>query len=183
MVTPTAEELHRVVSDPDFREKMRELAQRGREARLTQMRGNIRTLVGDTLSDEDVETLLIASLAAWSEMDNNVNNDDQESSLYFECHITIEPVFEERLEKAVEIGKAQGFSVADLLMQRRKEDTPERSKFDTFMTGRDKNRATLAMRMIATIFALKRDGFKVFRYKIEDTLLDSKGKDVLNILE
>lgn len=36
--------------------------------------------------------------------------------------------------------------------------------------------------VISLIFELKAAGFKVYRYKIEDTLLDSKSIDTLSIL-
>ncbi len=56
-------------------------------------------------------------------------------ALYFECHITIEPVFEERLDQLKMICQFFNFKVADLLMQKRSSDTKKRSKNDTFITG------------------------------------------------
>lgn len=97
-----------------------------------------------------------------------------DSALYFECHITIAPVFGYRLEKAKELGEAYYFRVADLLMQKQEEDTPTRSKYDTFLTGRHKNYKILEARMYGCIYYLKNLGFQVWRFKIEDTLLDSK---------
>ena len=105
------------------------------------------------------------------------------SKLYYECHVTIEPLFEQvRLDRAKVIAKVYGFSVADLLMQKRKEDTPERNKNDTFMTGRGKRYEELETRMAGLINTLQYEGFKEWRYKIEDTIVDSKFKDELGIL-
>lgn len=68
-------------------------------------------------------------------------------------------------------------------MQKRAEDTPERSKYDTFMTGRDREFTKLknrTMKMVAEILA---DGnYIVRRVKIEDTLFDTNcGDRVWNV--
>ncbi len=105
-------------------------------------------------------------------------------SLYYEAHITIEPVFDDRLEEFKQFANTQQFRVADLLMQKRSEDTPERSKFDTFCTGRDTNLILLKVRMSILLHWLQNHGFKVWRYKIEDTLIDSRfGEDVLHAFD
>lgn len=103
-------------------------------------------------------------------------------TIYYEAHITIEPVFGPRLEAFKEIADLEGFRVADLLMQKRLEDTPARSKFDSFCTGRSESLTDLRTRMEALIRWLQHHGFQVWRYKIEDTLMDSRYKDVLNLL-
>lgn len=100
-----------------------------------------------------------------------------ESKLYYEAHVTIEPVFDARLSKAIEIAKEYDYRVADLLMQKRSVDTPERSKFDTFMTSRNKNFETICERTRLLVQRLQDEGYKVWRYKVEDTLLDSQLKD------
>lgn len=104
------------------------------------------------------------------------------AKLYFESHITIEPVFEDRLERLETVAEFHNFKVAKLLMQKRPEDVPERSRFDTFMTGHSQNFDTLEINMLNLIDDLKSEGFKVWRYKIEDTLLDSRTEDVYKIL-
>lgn len=58
---------------------------------------------------------------------------------YYESHITIEPIFDEDLAKVREIANKYGFILAELLMQKRKEDSAERSKYDTFLTSRAKD--------------------------------------------
>ena len=101
--------------------------------------------------------------------------------LYYEAHITLEPVFGDRLELARFICKQWGFKVADLLMQKRLLATPERSTNDTFATGHGKDYEDLANLMRGCIAHLISFEFKVWRYKIEDTLLDSRHDgDVLN---
>lgn len=99
--------------------------------------------------------------------------------LYYECHVTIEPVFDERREAAAVLARAYGFRLADLLMQKRKEDTPERSKQDTFMTGRGKQYGPLYERMRGLCRALRAHGFLLHRAKIEDTLFDTKYGDAI----
>lgn len=101
------------------------------------------------------------------------------SRLYYECHVTIEPVFDAKLALADIIAKKHHFKLADLLMQKRKEDTPERSRHDTFMTGHHKEYEVLFDRMVALIKDLKANGFQVWRAKVEDTLFDTKHGDLL----
>ncbi len=57
--------------------------------------------------------------------------------MYYESHVTIEPVFDDRLEEATQIAINHKFRIANLLMQKRESDLPERSKHDTFMTGHE----------------------------------------------
>lgn len=102
--------------------------------------------------------------------------------LYYEAHITIEPVFDERLTHASALAQVYAFRIADLLMQKRKEDTAERSKHDTFMTGRHKSYRVLLERMSSLVQHLQQQQYKVWRYKIEATVIDSKHGDALNIL-
>lgn len=104
------------------------------------------------------------------------------SVLYYEAHVTIEPVFDARLDDARDIAESYSFRLADLLMKKREADTEERSKHDTFMTGHGKQFEDIERRMIGLIHALQRGGFKVWRYKIEDTILDSRIVDKLGLL-
>ncbi len=100
-------------------------------------------------------------------------------SLYYESHVTFEPIFDERLELLKQLCEANEFRVADLLMQKRAEDTPERSKFDTFCSGRDNDPMKLTARMLSLVATAQGMGFKVWRYKIENVVLDSKVDDTL----
>lgn len=94
--------------------------------------------------------------------------------IYYESHVTIEPVFDERLAQMKELARANGFRVAELMMKKRKEDTPERSSYDTFCTGHSKDFADLESRMNTLVSAITAAGFAVWRRKIEAVLIDSK---------
>lgn len=96
---------------------------------------------------------------------------------YYEAHVTVEPVFEERLEQFKNICHEYKFRVANLLMQKRKSDTEERSKNDSFCTGRGISFTDIKTRMLALVEVLEKEGFKVWRYKIESTLMDSRYDD------
>lgn len=100
----------------------------------------------------------------------------RETDLYFESHVTIEPVFDGALEIFKALALGFGFRVADLLMQKRKQDSPERSKFDTFATGRSKSYEELERNTLALVAAAQATGFQVWRYKIENTLIDVRLK-------
>lgn len=102
---------------------------------------------------------------------------------YFESHVTIAPVFGEELERVKAIVSMHKFRVADLLMKRSREDTPERSKNDTFCTGRDVDYENLRLRTMATVLALQSASFDVWRYKIESTIIDSKYSDSLGLFD
>lgn len=102
---------------------------------------------------------------------------------YFEAHVTIEPIFEDRLLEAKKIAENHGFKIAHLLMKNRELDTEERSSRDTFMTTHSKELDDIGSRTITVVEELRAAGFKVWRYKIEDIVLDSKINDELNLLE
>lgn len=104
------------------------------------------------------------------------------AKLYYEAHVTVEPVFGERLDQFKAICSHFNFKAANLLMQKRKDDTPERSKHDTFATGHSQTWTDIVCRVTGIVVALRSSGFKVWRYKIEDTLLDSRSQDRLGLL-
>lgn len=95
-------------------------------------------------------------------------------SLYFECHVTIDPVFDLDLLRFNAICEKQGFKVAKLLMQKNKFDIGQDSDKDSFCTGHDKDYNKLYSKMINLLHDLKEYGFKIRRYKIEDIILDSR---------
>jgi NTP pyrophosphatase (non-canonical NTP hydrolase) len=96
---------------------------------------------------------------------------------YYEAHVTVEPVFQDRLELFKVVCHDYKFRVANLLMQKRAHDTEERSKNDSFCTGRGISYTDTKRRMLALVERLEKEGFKVWRYKIESTLLDSRYDD------
>lgn len=102
--------------------------------------------------------------------------DDHKTDLYFESHVTIEPVFDDRLEQLKKIVHKHSFRVADLLMQKRRGDTHERSKYDTFCTARGNDYHELNAKMMLCVGDLVSAGFKVWRYKLENTLVDVRRK-------
>ena len=101
--------------------------------------------------------------------------------LYLECHVTFEPVFGNDLIRLSSIAKHYGFKVADLLMQKRLTDTAEHSKYDTFMTGHGQDIHSMANRVAALINESTAAGLKIWRYKIEKAIIDSRHEDALNL--
>lgn len=122
-----------------------------------------------------------------------------EAKHYFEAHVTIEPVFDDDeprylladvdlsdgtpsdLDVLKSVAREFKFKVADLLMQKRKRGTQERSKDDTFCTGRSKDLEDLKDRTAGLVRRLTEFGYEVWRYKIEDTILDSKINDEMGL--
>lgn len=100
-----------------------------------------------------------------------------EKPLYYEAHVTIEPVFDERLDKFVLLCKEYKFYVATLLMQKRKEATTERSMYDSFCTAHGQDEGELKRRMFALLDSLKKESYQIWRYKIEVVPLDSRYND------
>ncbi len=106
--------------------------------------------------------------------------------MYYESHVTIEPVFDEKLEEATVIAIRHKFRIANLLMQKREADTPERSKHDTFMTGHsaatEEGLVEINTRTFRLIQDLKKEGFVVWRYKIEHAIVDSRTNDIWSMI-
>jgi hypothetical protein len=103
------------------------------------------------------------------------------AKFYYECHITIAPVFDCRLEEAKDIASGHGFKVASLLMKKREIDQPTVSMYDTFMTGHSKDIVKLKQSMLLLISDLMSAGFTIYRYKIEDIIIDSRIHDEYSI--
>lgn len=98
-------------------------------------------------------------------------------SLYYECHITIEPVFDEQLEDFKQLCALYKFKVADLLMKKKQDGPEEKSLNDSFCTARDKDFYSMKARMLSLLDILKKHGYHILRYKIEDVVLDSRKDD------
>lgn len=100
------------------------------------------------------------------------------SRLYYEAHVTLKPVPEEVRDGILrEIAHINGFRVAKLLMQKGGPCTE-----DAFCTARDSDYETIRCRTVAMVQRLLSAGFTVRRYKIEDTLIDSKMGDEWDLL-
>lgn len=99
-----------------------------------------------------------------------------ENVLYYESHVTLEPVFDEKLEQVKVICAGYGFKVADLLFKKRAQDTAERSECDTFCTGRGKTLIGLQALMGMLVAELTLSGYKVWRQKIEAVVYDVRSK-------
>lgn len=93
---------------------------------------------------------------------------------YYESHITVEPVFGDRLELFKALAAGYRFQVADLLLQKRADDRPERSAKDSFCTGRSKTFDDIKQRMDALSTELISSGIKVWRKKIEAVIYDER---------
>jgi hypothetical protein len=98
---------------------------------------------------------------------------DTHATLYYEAHITIEPVIGMHLDDARRIAADGRFKVADTL---------ERSANDTFMTGHGTSLNEIKERTRDVVRTLIAEGFQVWRYKIEYTILDSRTNDVFGLL-
>ncbi len=96
---------------------------------------------------------------------------------YYECHITVEPVFEEKLLQFQEMCKEYNFKVARLLLQKREKDSPERSSKDSFCTGHSLDFEDMNIRMRSLSDKISNSGIKVWRRKIEHVIFDERMKD------
>lgn len=105
-----------------------------------------------------------------------------QTGLYFEAHVTLEPVFEDRLEFLKAIAQQYHFRVADLLMQKSPSGEATPSQKDSFCTSRSKEWKIIESRTRYFVNALRSRGFKVYRYKIENTIMDSKIHDEMEIM-
>lgn len=150
-------------------------------SRIAQLLRPLMVVTPLNLSKEDLDAAMKAGNAgAGILIPSNVRPDQAE--LYFEAHITIEPVFDERRDVAAKIAQTFNFRLADLLMKKRAAETEQRSDKDTFMTGHSRSLSDITVRITGCVRALQGAGFTVWRYKIEDTVLDSRTKDELALL-
>jgi hypothetical protein len=98
------------------------------------------------------------------------------TKLYYEVHVTIKPVFDKKLDEAKYIAAMHGFTVAELLMRRPDPRQCVGHRDDTFMTTRGTDEDEICNRTMDLVRSLIAKDFKVLRYKLEDTLCDSKSQ-------
>lgn len=89
--------------------------------------------------------------------------------LYFESHVTLDPCEGERLEALKRVAERHGFRVGDV---------PD----DSFCTARDESFGVISGVTAEFCRALTANGFVVRRYKIENTLVDSNVHDQFGLL-
>lgn len=99
-----------------------------------------------------------------------------ESKLYYEVHVTIEPVEQDKYVLFEKLAAAQGFWCSEWALKKE-------NGYNFFATTRSKSYDGAYSRMYHLITSLAVRGFKVLRYKIEDTVLDSKIEDILGIVK
>lgn len=91
------------------------------------------------------------------------------TDLYFEAHVTIDPVSTSEEVLLFDTAKNRGFTVAELYM---KKNTGLRSRLDDFMTSRSNDYDDIVYRTTLLVAELQAAGFSVRRWKIENTLVD-----------
>lgn len=94
--------------------------------------------------------------------------------LYYEAHVTLEPVFDRKAEDLQEIAQRHGFRVAELLLQRRAVETATRSTKDAFTTRRGADYTILRDEAEAFAMDLTEHGLVVWRVKVEAALYDKR---------
>jgi hypothetical protein len=92
------------------------------------------------------------------------------SKLYYEVHVTIYPPLISEVELLIKEAETYGFRMAKLF---KVSDGTGHNK-DAFFTTRGEEYSDVYSRMVVFIQRLGAMGFIVQRFKIEDTLLDSK---------
>jgi hypothetical protein len=105
--------------------------------------------------------------------------------LYYESHITIEPVFEDdpRRKALEKVAKDNQFKIAELLMRKRASDRAVKSRDDTFLTGHGKFQMETYNSTMRCVKDLRAAGFKVLRYKVEGCFVDSRNADIWDLLK
>ena len=93
---------------------------------------------------------------------------------YYEVHLTLEPVFDKKLEQMEKLCSKFGFKMAKLLMQKNRNVTALRSNKDSFCTGRFETFADAYKQGTSLEDSMRKNGFKVWRFKIEAILHDKK---------
>lgn len=104
-----------------------------------------------------------------------------EVPLYLEAYITIDPVFGDKREDVRRLAEVCGFRLAKLVMRKGVESECEHQD-DAFLTGHGKDLDGLISRMVHLVQSLRVEGVVTRRYKIENTVMDSRILDTLGLL-
>lgn len=97
---------------------------------------------------------------------------------YYEAHVTIDPITENKQKFIERLAAVYNFRLAPLYIMQ----TGEVHKADAFLSARHNLLCTIVADVRGMVTTLKNNGIVVRRYKIEDTLLDSRIKDELGLL-
>lgn len=100
----------------------------------------------------------------------------------FEAHITIEPVFGEKFNLFEACCKPYQFRPAELLLQKTRVGTPQRSTRDSFCTGHGVEYGELLTKTKHLVEDLRACGFSVWRYKIEEILIDVRTPPLIALM-
>lgn len=101
------------------------------------------------------------------------------TKMYYEAHVTIDPVEDDlQLAQLKNLAEACQFRVAKLLLRKGRGPSTD----DAFMTSRSDDWEEIKFNTRILVRNLRRAGFGVRRYKIEDTLMDSKIEDQMGLL-
>lgn len=105
--------------------------------------------------------------------------------MYYEAHITCEPMFDEHEhERFRQLCIEAHAKPAALFLRGRSRDTLQRSDIDSFATIRTTDLDMMYELLKACVRHLQNNGVKVWRYKVEKTLIDSKyGDDVFGLFD
>lgn len=102
---------------------------------------------------------------------------------YYESHVTIDPVFGARRALLADIARNYEFRIAPLFMRKSQADIEgQPHNDDAFMTGHSVNDKDITDRTSELVHALRTHNFAVRRYKIEETMCDSRTEDTLELM-
>lgn len=97
-----------------------------------------------------------------------------QSRLYYEAHITIEPAEGQEFQDFAQVAQMGGWKAS-----RFGEDEVDHYEGHFFVSRRGKHLEIMKRAVATTVSYFEMASYKVIRWKIEDTLLDSKHGDTL----
>lgn len=100
--------------------------------------------------------------------------------LYFETHVTVDPLTEEQQHLADAVLTSFGFKRAELVML--KDNTVSPHYGDAFYSSRHYGMRSARQSVAAAVGWFTGMGIRVRRYKIEFTIMDSRIEDQMNLL-